>query len=143
MTARGFRSSEQGMTLIETIVAMLIFFIALTALIPLFMTYRLATVQNEIKLGAVAVSQRVMDEVRQVDVASLPNSGSRSLPGSSLYTGGTSITSLPYAGKNYSATVTYCQTTTYCDANSRQVQVQVSYGGRSIYQIETIYTRLE
>lgn len=133
-----YNSSEQGLTLVEALVALVILLIALATVVPFFLNNQVSTIRNEIRLGAVSVSQRIMDELRRTDAASLPSSGSAT----TLPSGGTT-TSLNYAGKTYSATITYCQTTTLCDANSRQILVQVFHGGQNVYQVETVYTRLE
>lgn len=137
-TKASYNSSEQGLTLVEALVALVILLIALATVVPFFLNNQVSTIRNEIRLGAVSVSQRIMDELRRTDAASLPSSGSVT----TLPSGGTT-TSLNYAGKTYSATITYCQTTTLCDANSRQILVQVFHGGQNVYQVETVYTRLE
>jgi prepilin-type N-terminal cleavage/methylation domain-containing protein len=134
--------SAQGFTLIETIVGMLIFLIASTALVPIFMTYRLATINNDTKLGGMAVSQQIMDSLRQLDITSLPNTGTESaLPS------GDSINNLPFKGKYYTATITYCENSSYCDTNTRHLKVKTyTYGNTSqppVFELETIYTRIQ
>lgn len=131
-------TSEQGLTLVESVVSLLIFFVALAGIVPIFLNSALATINNEKKTAAVAISGQILDELRQFDTADLPSSNTvTSLPS------GTSIANVSYMGKTYNPTITYCQNTTYCDANSRHIKIQVSHNGQSIYEAETVFTRLE
>lgn len=140
--------SEQGVTLIETLAALVIFLIILGFMIPIFTNQRLKTIQNEIQTGAVAVSQQILDLLRQSDIATLPNSGATTtLPvGTSLPNGSTTTTSIPQMGKTYSASIIYCPdapTDIYCNSNARRIKVQVNYNGQTVYTVETVYTRLQ
>jgi type II secretory pathway pseudopilin PulG len=152
MTIKMRRKSNQGFTLVEAVVGMVMFAAAAAGLVPLIMVSRAATLQSDSRIGAIAVSQQIMDSLRQADTTSLPSSGTvTTLPNQNA----DSIASLPYKGKTYSATITYCETSTYCDTATRHIKVKVYQDGdtatiptrpsdaKPIYQLETIYARLQ
>jgi prepilin-type N-terminal cleavage/methylation domain-containing protein len=135
---------QQGFTLVETIVGMVMFLAISLSVLPVFAVYRTATIKNDMRIGAIAISQQIADTVRQQDIASLPNSGTLT----TLPTGtADSLTSLSYKGKTYAANITYCQNNTYCDTATRQITIRVfPYGDTTqvpLYQLETVYTRLQ
>lgn len=137
MTVKKYRQSHQGFTLFETMVALVVFLIIFGVMMPLFTSRSLSTIKNEVQTGAVAVSQQIFDRLRQTDVATMPSTGS--------YTTFPSGDSLPSSalGKTYSATITYCATSSLCSASARHITVQVSQNGQAIYTVETVYTRLQ
>lgn len=126
------RSSEQGLTLVESVVSLLIFFVALAGIVPVFLNYTISTINNEKRTAAIAVSQQVLDGLRRVDVATLPDT---STP--------ITLSNVNYMGKTYTPTVTYCQNEQYCDTNSRHILLQVSHNGNQVYQAETVFTKFE
>jgi type II secretory pathway pseudopilin PulG len=137
-------SHQQGLTLVEVIIATIFFGVAVAVVMPGFMNFQTTTISNEGKLGAVAISQQILDQLRRVDPSTLPSAGtSTSMPS------GTSTTDMNYLGKQYSAVITYCPSPapnsppSPCDANTRQIQVQVSLYGKPIYTVETLFTKFE
>ena len=67
---------EAGITLVETMVSLLIFLAVLAGLVPAYVSYRLQSIKNPVRLGAVSVSQQILDEIREIkDVNALPNDG--------------------------------------------------------------------
>ncbi|NJK41160.1 MAG: type II secretion system protein [Acaryochloridaceae cyanobacterium SU_2_1] len=124
-------SNEQGLTLVESVVSLLIFFIAMAGIIPIFLNYSLATINNEKRTAAIALTGQVLDGLRQTDTDTLPSSGT------------VTMTPITYMGKTYTPTITYCQTTTYCDANSRHVKVQIAHNNQSVYETETVFNKFE
>lgn len=158
MTINVKHKRMKGFTLVEALVGMVMFAAAAAGLVPLIIVSRAFSLQSDSRIGAIAISQQVMDTLRQSDVATLPSSGTfTTLPS------GDSIASLPYKGKTYSATISYCETNTYCDTATRQIKVKVYKDGNTtatptrtcdlsqradqpecpIYQLETIYARLQ
>jgi type II secretory pathway pseudopilin PulG len=140
--------SEAGLTLLETMVSMLVFLAVLAGVVPVYMTYRLQSLKNPVRTGAVAVSQQVMEEIRQINaVNSLPNSGSSSrtpAPKSNL------LEDLSAYGKTYSAMIHYCEKAAFCDPNSRYIRVAVfqkfgdgSLSSDPVYEVSTVYTKFE
>jgi type II secretory pathway pseudopilin PulG len=146
MITKFYQKDERGLTMVETLIAMVILFGALAGAVPLMMAYSLQNIRNEIKSGALAASSQVMDQLRQCDVTTLPRSGTTTIPATTTSTTspcGTTIQPLQYTGKLYGATITYCQNTSYCDTNTRQVQIQISYNNANVYQAETVYTNFQ
>jgi type II secretory pathway pseudopilin PulG len=162
MAIKVSQKCNKGFTLVEAVVGLVMFAAALAGLIPLIMVSRTMALQSDSRVGAIAVAQQIMDSLRQIDVACIPSSGTdvtklpdRTCPAVPASTGD-SIASLPYKGKTYSATITYCaDNNTYCDATTRQIRVRVFQDGNTadvparsadatpIYQLETVYARLQ
>jgi type II secretory pathway pseudopilin PulG len=150
--------STNGFTLVESVVGMVMFAAVVAGLAPLIIISRTFAMQSDSRVGAIAVAQQIMDSLRQADAATLPSSGTvTTLPSSD------SIANLSYKGKTYSATITYCENTTYCNTNTRHLKVKIyndgntattptrtcAPGGRTdqkgcpIYQLESVYARLQ
>lgn len=125
------QNNERGLTLVESVVSLLIFFIALAGIVPLFLNYTISTINNEKRTAGIAVSQQVLDELRQSDAASLPQNGTQTLA------------QVTHLGKQYTPKITYCQDATYCDTNSRHIKIEVDQDGRAIYEAETVFTKFE
>ncbi len=129
-------SDQQGFTLVETMVSLVIFLAVLGGLLPVLVTSRISALENNIETGAIAVSQQILDRLRQVDVTTLPNAGST-----------TEVVQFEQTGNNYRATINYCQNAAFCDANSRHIQVSIDLDGNPdpdpVYEVETVYTRFE
>ena len=159
--------SNKGFTLVEALVGLVMFEVALAGLLPLMMVSRTFALRSDSRIGAIAVAQQVMDSLRQIDVKCLPTSANQvtSLPDKTCPSpapsgGGDSIASIPYKGKTYSATITYCaNTSAICNTNTRLVQVLVysdnnpnhfcDPNGRPdqsqcpVFQLTNIFTRLQ
>ncbi len=141
----------QGFTLVETMVSLLVFLAVVAGVVPVFISYQLTALQNPVRAGAVSVSQRVMESIRQVnDVASLPNADTT-----------TNTTPAPQSesfddvvayGKKYKADIQYCEAARaeYCDTKSRFIRVKVfqkfengTITPAPVYEVSTIYTKFE
>lgn len=125
-------SSEQGLTLIETLVSLAIFLIFLGFMVPMFANQRLNSLEREIETGAVGVSQQVLDELRQKDISLLPSNPTVR-----------ETRTIRELGKDYSVNISYCQTPSYCSSEARNIRVQVNHHGQTVYEVETVYTRLQ
>jgi Tfp pilus assembly protein PilV len=73
MTTNLKRKRNQGFTLFEALVGMVMFAAAAAGLVPLIMVSRAATLQSDSRIGAIAISQQIMDNLRQIDIATLPS----------------------------------------------------------------------
>jgi type II secretory pathway pseudopilin PulG len=141
---------NQGFTLVEAVVGMIIFLVASTAIVPIFMTYKIATLTNDSRVGAVALAQQIMDTLRSTDINTLDTSNrlltESVYPSGAPIVGGQSLSSLSYKGKTYSATITYCTTTSYCSDSSKHIIVSVYGNGNNstpLFALETVYARLQ
>jgi prepilin-type N-terminal cleavage/methylation domain-containing protein len=117
----------KGFTLIEALLAVAILGIALVGILPSFVTLLDANTLSEERSDAVAAAQLVMEDLRQTDPLSMPTSGS------------SAMTLVTVGGREYETVVSYCVDATYC----RHVTVDVSFGGRTVYSVESVYTRLQ
>ena len=84
----------------------------------------------EERSGAVLVAQQVMEGIRQRPPDTLPSTGSAP----------TEIH--PVCERQFEVDQHFCQTGTHCNADSRHVIVEVRYGGRVIYELETVFVAL-
>jgi type II secretory pathway pseudopilin PulG len=64
LTLRKLKPSEQGFSLIETVIALITLGICLAYAMPLFLYARVSNSKSEIRTGALIVSQRVFDNIR-------------------------------------------------------------------------------
>ena len=129
---------DSGMSLLEVVVSFVIVTVAALAVIPIFLNYKLQIIENEIELGAVASTRLIMEDLRQEDIDSFPESGSfNTLPS------GQQLSDISYNNKTYDATVTYCQDVALCDQNTRHINVEIFHNNQSIYQAENVFTRLQ
>jgi type II secretory pathway pseudopilin PulG len=150
MTINRKRRRNRGFSLVEAVVGMVMFASVAAGLLPVILISRTFSLQGDSRIGGIAIAQQTMDSLRQIDSVNLPSSGTvTTLPS------GDSIANLPYKGKIYSATITYCEISTYCDTTTRHIKVKVYQDGdtaatptrpanaKPVYQLETIYARLQ
>lgn len=142
------RQTSTGITLVETLVSLLIFLAVVAGVIPIYTTYRLQTLRNPVQIGAIAVSQQIMDELRQQPINTLPSSGVSDITSP----GGTALTNKSAYNKKFNAKIFFCEAskTRFCDPNSRYIRVEVfqafdngSVSTTPIYEVSTIYTKFE
>jgi Tfp pilus assembly protein PilV len=134
---------EQGLTIMESAVAGVIFGITAITLSTIFAQQKMISVESELRTGAVALSQQIFDELRQTNIGQLPSTGSSvALPS------GQDITTMTAMGHTYNAKMYFCENVNngqavYCDDTTRQVRVEVKFDGREIYEAETVFTSLQ
>lgn len=66
------QSSEQGFSLIETVIALTTLGVCLAYAMPLFLYAKINNSKSEIRTGALIVSQRVFDSIRSKSFKSMP-----------------------------------------------------------------------
>ncbi len=104
--------------------------IALAAIVPSFFTYLDVNTANEARSGALSVAQEALEATRQLDPTTLPSSGE------------TTATALSFDGREYEIRTIYCPTNEFCNADSRHIVIEVSYGGQALYLTESVFTKL-
>ena len=119
-----------GMTLVETLVAMGLLGIVMVGVLPAFIHHSTINTRNEIRSGAVAASQIEMETLRLVDPATMPTSGS------------SDPESLKVDSWIYEVTTHYCKVPEYCNSGARHLQVEVRYENELLYSVENVYTQL-
>ena len=122
--------SSKGMTLLEVLVAMAIVGIAMTSIAPAFVTCLDTNTRNEVRSGAVAAAQSVMEGLRRQDPATLPMSGVSSPQQVSV------------GNRNYEVVASFCVVADFCGSGSRHVIVEVNLNGRLFYSAESVFTQL-
>jgi prepilin-type N-terminal cleavage/methylation domain-containing protein len=121
---------QAGFTLLESLVAVAILGIVLSAILPTFLTYLDANTMSEERTGALAAAQETMEQLRQLDPATLPNSGSSPLQVVSV------------GQRDFEVMTHFCTANQFCGDDRRHLLVEVSYGGRTVYSVESVFTTL-
>lgn len=125
-------SKDKAFTLLEVMVAMMILGLVAAGMAPVFINHLKTNTRAELKTESIAVAQQVLDELRSQDPTNFPMSGSDA---PILVDGGS---------RSYTVIVSYCKVTSYCaSANTRHIEVAVRYMGSTIYEVETVYTKLK
>ncbi len=121
--------SQSGFSLVEVLVALGIFAVVTAIMAPSFL-YQLSTnTKAELKNGAIAVTQQVLDGIRPIEVASLPTSGF-------------TTQNISAGDRNFSVKTLYCVNPSWCGTSSRHIMIEVYYRNNKIYGTETIFSQL-
>ncbi len=132
---------EQGFSLIEAMAAMLIVTITLSSIGPMFMQQRQKNVENDILTGAVTLSQQILDDLRRqetLEPGENTESNIDSFGRTYDYTQNI-CTQKPTVSTNGSVT---CSTTPNPSSEARYVLLQINNNGKTVYTVETIYTKV-
>ena len=154
--------SEQGFSLIETVIALTTLGVCLAYAMPLFLYAKINNAKSEIRTGALIVSQRIFDDIRSKPMTSAPKNDGKNNPitginpklmptDSQIATPST----IPVAdelitkalGRQYQTKVTYCEDYStdvdVCGDKYRKFKVEVNFNGTKVYDLEGTYTELE
>lgn len=119
-----------GFSLIEALVAVSIFGVALAAIVPSFIFNAQANRESLYRSEAVIAAQQYVDGLRQKSFSTWPGSGTTE--------------TRTINGKSYQTVLKYCVgTLTLCSDRARHLKVEVSKNGEIYYQVETVYTVFE
>ncbi len=122
---------ENGFTLLEVMIALMIFSIVMGGMVPAFIAQLRQNTLGEIRTEAIAAGQIVIDQLRILDPASLPSSGSDS------------PRSVTVGTRTYSVIVSYCENATYCaTVNNRHITARVSFNNVEYFETQTVFTQL-
>ena len=148
--------SEQGFSLIETMIALTTLGICLAYAMPLFLYAKINNSKSETRTGALIVSQRVFDKIRSKPFSELPLTDGEARERTSTNTDLTNPVTLTdplvtkAMGRQYQAKVTYCggltgsptvpADPTVCNTTNRKFKVEVSFNGSKVYDLEGTYT---
>jgi prepilin-type N-terminal cleavage/methylation domain-containing protein len=166
-------SSEQGFSLIETMIALTTLGVCLAYAMPLFLYAKINNSKSEIRTGALIVSQRVFDNIRSKSFKSMPKTdgatGSTAVAAVAASGSTPATPAIPAnpelipaninspttedkvitkaLGRQYQTKVTYCEgltsDATICSDKYRKFKVEVSYNGSKVYDLEATYTEFE
>lgn len=123
--------NERGFSLVESLVALAILAVALLGVVPTFYVLVNVDTLSEQRSNAVAAAQQVMEGLRQASPSSLPTSGT------------SAVQRVSVGQHDYEVTAHYCMNPSFCTADMRHIVLDVSFGGRNVYIVETVYTRLQ
>jgi len=126
--------SDQGFSLIEAMVALAILTAVVAGIIPAFTGFLNVTSHTETQSNGVKAAQIVLDELRRKSVDAIsPDTNPLSW-----------TQPVDVGGRSYSVVVTVCPNVSpsYCDAQSRQIIVEVKFNGNIVHRAETVFTAL-
>ncbi|MBX7145464.1 MAG: type II secretion system GspH family protein [Oligoflexia bacterium] len=124
------RSPEAGFTLIEVMVALVLFLGISATLGTGYVAMLKRSNVTETRTLAMGAAQQVLDVLRLTDPSTLPTSGS-------------STQNVAIGGKTFAVTTTYCATSSYCaSASNRHIKVSVYRSNQKVFDVETVFTRL-
>jgi type II secretion system protein I len=122
---------ERGFSLAEALIALGILAVVAVSILPAFMTHVRANSRNELRSSAISAAQERLENLRLQNPEGMPESGS-SAP--QLVT---------VDGRQLEVITHYCERSEYCtDDRSRHIRVEVKVHGRTVYDVETVYTQL-
>ena len=122
--------NEHGFTLLESLVAVAILGIVLAAIAPTFFTFMDVNTLTEERSGALAAAQETMEQLRQLDPTTLPDTGSSPLQ------------VVTVGQRDFEVLTHFCTANQFCGDDSRHLLIEVSYGGRTVYSVESVFTAL-
>ena len=138
------------MGLIEVLVAIAILAIVLVAVVPAFVYYLQTNTKTEVRTQAVTLAQEALEHLRLLDPSTLPTNGS--YPPFSDYSKTKSCDEKPSEdeycqvarnGRTYTVRIIFCpEGSSLCGPHARHVRVEVDQGGKEIYAVETVFTKL-
>ena len=124
--------NERGTTLVEALFAIAILGFAVSGIMGGLMTLVDASGNSEDRSMAIPASQQVLEALRLQDPdVDMPDSGSD--PPQTINVG----------SQQFQAIVHYCLNATYCTATSKHVTVDLYVDGMKVYDVETVFTKLE
>ena len=122
-------NGEKGSSLIETLIALLILAMAMVSIFGAMATFTASNTRNQTRTYAAIAARTRMEELRFVDPATLPVTGTQ--------------TSASSTGQHQFTIITqYCPTSSYCNDNTRHVVVRVEDNGNQVFETETVFTQL-
>ena len=120
---------EGGFTLVEALIGVAILAIVLAGIVPAIMSYLHVNNESDVRSGAVAAAETVLDGLRQTPVATWSPSGT--------------VRSASGGDRTYQVTILYCTPSLpYCSGDARHVEAVVRYQGKVYYDVQTVYTKL-
>jgi prepilin-type N-terminal cleavage/methylation domain-containing protein len=140
------KSSEQGFSLVETMIALTTLGVCLAYAMPLFLYAKVNNAKSEIRTGALIVSQRVFDDIRSRRVSTLPTDSAAP----EIKTSTTDPLIVKAMGRNYQSKVTFCEVAADCSSTKyRKFKVEIFYNGTTseprakVYDLEGTFTEFE
>ena len=137
-------SNQKGFTLTESLVSMMILSIALTMMLPAFMSFAMENADKRNMSDAIALSNNVLDNLRRSRITTVPL--------------GNTVTTKEYSGQSYrinqyvcvelsnvNAATPTCTTASSNSYPSRDILIRIEKGSspyEQVYQVETVFSSL-
>jgi len=124
---------NRGLTIVEALVALAIFAIAMAALIPVFTSNARTNRNMELRSGAVSAAQFVLDDLR----ISQRNDWNGTWPTAETVAAGS---------HTYEVDITVCaagDTGCLTTTDAKHIRLEVTQGGTTYYEVETVFTRFD
>lgn len=149
---------NQGFTYVEALAASLIVTITLALMGPLFMQQREQNVSSDVRIGAAALAQSILENYRRTFRTTLPALNENAAIPAAFYASSDISTFTNRLGKGYSVNLRIrdyrarnadgtlsCDTTADANSVSRCLRIQVVNNNNNtvVYEIETVYTQIQ
>ncbi len=123
---------SKGFTVLEVLVALALLAVVIASASSSLVTHQSYNHDGEVRSEAAIAAQTVLDEIRQLDIKTLPTSGFENPRIKTLN-----------SNRPYSVVVTYCANLTLCSSNTvRHLSVEVKHRDKVVYNTETVFTDL-
>jgi len=123
---------DQGMTLVELLVAILIIGIVLSFATSGLLSNAVLNNQSELKSAAAVAVRRVLDNTRAIDPSTLPGVGAPS-----------DVESVTVNNRTFTVYTDYCVAPLYCTTNARSIRVRARFGANAttdLVSTDTVFT---
>lgn len=123
---------RDGLSIIEAVIAVSLLAIALTSILPAMTNFSRINTQQEVKTGAVVAAQQVLDRLRQADFDTWPQNGETQ--------------TVEVNAATYDVNISYCSAGSsdcYSTTFARHVNLEVEHHDKTVYEVETVYTRFD
>lgn len=121
-------AAKSGFSLIEALFAMTLIGIVIASIAPVFASYTNVNRQTEIRSDATLVGERLLDDLRQIDIGNWPDSST--------------VRQTTISGRTFDATLTYQLFDSNISSNLTQVRVEVTFNGTTYFTAQTVFTNL-
>ena len=136
------KKKNEGFSLIESVVALLIFVITFSLAAPLFVAQQKSNITNSARTGAVSLSQQVLDNLRLETTLTLGETNENSVTSQGKQYNYNQFICTAKPSINTDSSVS-CNTTVDASNPMRYILLQVEYNEETIYTVETIYTEIQ
>ncbi|MFN8391684.1 MAG: type II secretion system protein [Bdellovibrionota bacterium] len=123
--------NARGFTLLEVMIALMVFSIVMGGMVPAFVAQLRQNTLGEIRTESIAAGQIILDQLRFLDPTTLPRTGSDA------------ARNVVVGTRTYSVVISYCENSSFCStANNRHLTARVSYNNVQYFETQTVFTQL-
>ncbi len=122
-------TAEKGIGLIEALMALVVIIIATATILPTFISFAKANTASDIRTGAVDAAEWVLERYRFEEISQLNRDDYEE--------------TILVSSREYEVLTTFCEDQSFCDDQTVQIVVEVSYNDKIYYKVQTVYTDLK